>query len=444
MDSIRRAVENNRKIIEDAFNYIWSNPETGYREVKTSEYLEKIFTDLGYDLVKAEFVPGFYTVLDTGVPGPEILVLAELDALICKAHPDSNPETGAVHVCGHAAQCAAMVGIAKALKDENVVKNLCGKIRLCLVPAEELIEIDFRNQLKKQGKIKYLGGKTEFLARGYFDGVDLAFMVHTTDAENFCVNIGGVGCITKKVVYKGKSSHAGGSPWNGTNALYAASQGLVAANALRETFREKDIIRFHPIMTSGGDAVNAIPHEATIEAYVRSSNFEAMINANKKINQALCGAALSIGANVEIIDNAGYAPYKNDEGLIQVAIDALALAYPNLEFVSTGVISSGSTDMGDLSCVMPIIHPYAPGAIGVCHGSDFFIKDVESACIKSAVWQLNMLKVLLDNGGQRAKAIKDNYEAPFKSKEEYLAYLDSLSCSGDRIDYREDGAFVKA
>ena len=106
--------------------------------------------------------------------------------------------------------------------------------------------------------------------------------------------------------------------WNGINAMYAAMQGLSAANAIRETFAEQDIIRFHPIVTHGGEAVNAIPELVTIESYVRGAGFEAIKNANKKINQALCGGALSLGANVEIIDTPGYAPLKNDENMIQL------------------------------------------------------------------------------------------------------------------------------
>ena len=223
MKNLLSAVDKNRKLILDAERYIWQNPETGYKEFKTSAYLEKAFTDLGYDIVKAENITGFYTVIDTGRAGPEVLVLGELDSVLCPEHPDSDKITGAVHACGHNAQCAGLLGIAAALKEDGVLDSLCGKIRLCAVPAEELLEIAFRSNLKEQGIIKYLGGKTEFLHRGYFDGVDLAFMVHTTAYEKHVVRNGSVGCITKRVTYKGVSAHAGGAPWNGCNALYAWS-----------------------------------------------------------------------------------------------------------------------------------------------------------------------------------------------------------------------------
>ena len=81
----------------------------------------------------AEDITGFYTVIDTGKPEPEVLVLGELDSLICANHPDADPETGAVHCCGHSAQCAALLGLAAALKEPGILDGLSGRIRLCAV-----------------------------------------------------------------------------------------------------------------------------------------------------------------------------------------------------------------------------------------------------------------------------------------------------------------------
>lgn len=114
--------------------------------------------------------------MDTGKPGPTILILGELDSIICPEHKDANPETGAVHSCGHNVQCAALVGIAATLKEPGILDKFCGKIMLCAVPAEELLEIEYRTNLKKDGKIKYFGGKSKFPSKGYFDEVDMAFM----------------------------------------------------------------------------------------------------------------------------------------------------------------------------------------------------------------------------------------------------------------------------
>lgn len=438
MQKIINAVDKYRQLILDTERFIWKHPETGYKETVTSGYLAEEFEKLGYSLKMADGITGFYTVIDTGKPGPEVLILGELDSVICPTHPEADPVTGAVHSCGHNAQCAALLGIAAALKEPGMLDGLCGRIRLCAVPAEELLEIEYRSSLKEKGIIKYFGGKSEFLHRGYFDGVDIAFMVHTS-IKFYANKIGSVGCIAKHIIYKGAAAHAGGSPWNGKNALYAANCGLNAINAIRETFQEPDVIRVHPIITHGGDMVNAIPAKVELESYIRGSSFEAIKKANKKVNQALVGAAVSLNNNIEIIDVPGYAPLHNDPTMIQLFQEAYQQLMPDSSLTIVTRINSGSTDMGDLSSIMPVVHPYAGGAKGTSHGSDYYIDDPESACVTNAKWQLLMLKKLLENNAERAKQIIADYKPQFASKEDYLSYVDSLNDSGDRIQYHEDG-----
>lgn len=440
MEKIISAVDKHRALILEAERYIWNNPETGYKEYKTSAYMEKQFEKLGYELTRAEGITGFVTDIDTGREGPTLLILGELDSVICRNHPECDKETGAVHSCGHNAQCAALLGVAAALKEEGVLDGLSGKIRLCAVPAEELLEIEFRSALKAEGKIKYYGGKSEFLHRGLFDGVDLAFMVHTSVGKYAARKNGSVGCMAKSIIYKGKASHAGGAPWNGINALYAANCGLNAINAIRETFKEADLVRVHPIITDGGCMVNAIPETARLESYVRGSSFEAIVESNKKVNRALIGGALSLGANIEIIDVPGYAPMLNDAGMIDVMKEAYGLVSGGDELVIVPDMGTGSTDMGDLSAIMPAIHPYASGAVGTSHGADYYIQDPEKACVLNAKWQLATAKLLLENGAERAKRIVADFKPCFESKEAYLSYVDGLNASGDRIIYEtEDG-----
>lgn len=440
MFDFNSAVDRHRELILAAERYIWKNPETGYKEFKTDAYMKRTFTELGYELLEADGITGFVTVIDTGREGPEVLILAELDSIICPEHPEADKVTGAVHSCGHNAQCAALVGIAAALKEDGATEGLSGRIRLCAVPAEELLEIEYRMGLMRKGVITYVGGKSEFLSRGLFDGVDLAFMVHT--AHHFHTSKGSVGCIAKRITYKGKAAHAGGAPWDGNNALYAATCGLNAVNAIRETFRESDIIRVHPIMTSGGAMVNAIPESATLESYVRGKTFDAIERANKRVNRALIGGALSLGTNVDITDIPGYAPLLNDKELTALTHEAAELAIPEYKMSEHHSIGSGSTDMGDLSCIMPVIHAYCGGASGTAHGNNYYITDPEAACCASARLQLSMLTLLLSDGAQRAKRIVEEYKPQFASAREYLDYVDSLSSSGDRISYGDGEARV--
>jgi hypothetical protein len=107
-------------------------------------------------------------------------------------------------------------------------------------------------------------------------------------------------------------------------------------------------------------------------------------------------------------------------------------------------MSTGSTDMGDLSRIMPTVQPYAGGATGTFHGNNFYITDPERAAVDAAKWQLGMAKLLLENGAALAKKVIAEFKPEFPSKKAYLAYMDSLNTTGDRIDYiGEDAANVR-
>ena len=95
--------------------------------------------------------------------------------------------------------------------------------------------------------------------------------------------------------------------------------------------------------------------------------------------------------------------------------------------------------MGDLSTVMPVVHPYVKGNCGTSHGADYGIADPEWACVNSAKWQMTMLLTLLENDAARAKEIIANHTPYFKSHQEYFDFMDSLNCEGDRVTYNEDG-----
>lgn len=444
LSQLKGLVADQRELMFAAERHIWQHPETGYREWKTNEYLKAEYEKLGYELKMAGNIPGFYTDLDTGRPGPKLLIMGEMDSLIVSTHPECDPETGFVHACGHHAQSAALLGIAAALKKPGALDGMSGSIRLMVVPAEELIEIGYREGLRKEGVVKYFGGKVEFMHRGFMDGCDIALLVHTSnmDIKGIGVGEGNNGCVTKNISYVGVSSHAGGAPHNGVNALYAANIGLNAVNALRETFREEDYIRFHPIITKGGGAVNAIPNDVRMESYVRGATFDGIKNANTRINRALAASAAAMGANVILQDRPGYSPLHNEPTLVDITCEVVKQAFGEQALERKSAWGTGCTDMGDVSCVMPTVQPYCSGACGIGHGSDYGIDDPETALVISAQYQVLMAEALLSNNAELGKKVVDNAQLLFPDKKDFFAAIDKLFLDKEAVVKNADGTLT--
>lgn len=442
MNQYIKMVERHADLIGKAFDYIWANPETGYKEWKTNEYLKKEFQNLGYELAEAGDIPGFCAEIDTGKTGPTVLIFGEMDGLVIPGHPDADPETGAVHACGHCLQTAALLGLAAAIKEEGALDGLSGKIRLVVVPAEEGLKFEFRQELMKKGTICYESGKIEFLHRGLLDGGDLAFMIHlaTGPLHHGMINKGSNGLIKKAATFEGVSAHAGGSPHLGINALYASNSALQAINALRETFKDEDHIRVHPIISCGNCSVNAIPDKVTLHTGVRGATMDAVLAANKKINRAIAAAA-SVGAKVSITEEPGHCPRHTDDTLFCIFEKAMSEVLETVN-CDRNAWGAGCSDMGDISSLMPMAHPYVRGATGKGHGSDFFFIDGPTSCMESAKIQLLALRALLENNAEKAKKIVAEYKPFFASKEEYFKYIDSIERNFDAVEYQENGSVL--
>lgn len=446
MKDFLKIVEDYKDLILDAEKYLWQNPESGYKEYKTSAYMAEGFKKLGYELTYAQGITGFYTLLDTGKSGPTVLVLAELDSLINDQHPDCDKQTKCVHNCGHHAQCAAMLGLAAVLKRKEVLDKLCGKIKLCVVPAEEGIEVEYRKSLIEKGVIEFTSGKPEFISRGYFNDVDIAFMIHVMMAEDESIKFklmgGDNGVVRKTTKIIGKASHAGASPDKGINALNASNLTLLAINSLRETFREKDFVRIHSIITKGGTAVNAVPDQVVIESYVRAANSKALKETNEKVNRTIASCSAAFGAKVEITDLAGSEALIPDQNLVNLAEELLSETINKGEYECNNEMKASSTDMGDVSCLFPSIHAYVGGGKGTIHGKDFYIADPYLTCVEGAKFELGLLVKLLESDGVKAKEIIANYKPVFNSIEEYLAHKRSFNMSKQVVNYNENGTIT--
>lgn len=443
----KNTIENFRKIMLDAEKYLRLNPEIGYKEHKTQSYLIEQITALGYEITAYDNLTGFTAVYDSGKEGPTLLVFGELDALVNKAHPECDKQTGAVHSCGHNVQCATLLGVAGALKQN--APEISGKVKFFFVPAEEGIDYDYRRNLIDNGVIKYVWGKPEFIYRGAFDDCDLAFLMHTYPNEfngkKFYINLGNNGNIIKQTTFIGKSAHAGGFPHLGINALNTASSAISVANSLRETVKDEDHIRFHSIITNGGDSVNTVPEKIVVNSYVRGATIEAIKDANKKINNALKGVSVAFGSNVIIEDRFGSFPLKNDINMIDCAVQVLDKTFGNNSYVNSTDWGTICTDFGDISALIPSLQIFSCGMNGALHGPTSNGGNLEVSVIDSALFQYEFIVELLKNGAKKAKQIICSFKPAIKSKDEYFKQKDCFDSNvKEKIQYNnDDSIFIR-
>ena len=427
LDDVKRAVceaiDRQSEKIVTVGETIRKSPELGFKEFKTSRLVEETMREIGLQPKGGLAITGVRGEARGKTDGPTFALLGELDGLVVAGHPVADPQTGAAHACGHNAQVAGMLGAAMGLVGARAFEHLAGRVVFFAVPAEEYGDVAWRVEQARAGKLEFLGGKPELLRLGHFDDVDMAMMIHLTPQREYRkagVAASNNGCIVKTVRYIGRASHAGGAPHLGINALYAAQIGLSAINAIRETFRDEDSIRVHPIITHGGSQVNVIPGDVRIETYVRGKSVEAILDANVRVDRALKAGALALGAQVEIETLPGYLPLFNHEGMSKYFV-ANASDQLGADNVTQMGHRSGSTDMGDISHVMPTLHPYISGASGSGHGADYKITDPKLAYVENAKQLALMAVDMLWDGAKNAKGIIAEFK-PRLTKEAYLSF----------------------
>ena len=193
---------------------------------------------------------------------------------------------------------------------------------------------------------------------------------------------------------------------------------ISAINAQRETFRDEDSVRVHPIITKGGQLVNIVPAEVCMETYVRARQPDAMFDAAEKVDRSLRAAAMAIGCQVEIETVPGNLPLRNDpaltelfrENVEQVLGDNTYRQYPH---------ESGSTDAGDLSQLIPVLHPFMAGAQGDAHSCDWHIADHDDGYVAPAKTLAAMAIDLLCDNAACGRHVLAQYK-PAMTRQEYL------------------------
>lgn len=273
----------------------------------------------------------------------------------------------------------------------------------------------------------YFGGKQELIKKGYFDDIDMAMMFHSLDMGGKNALIGPVsnGFIGKKVRFIGQESHAGSAPEEGINALNAAMLAINNIHAQRETFKDSDKVRVHPIITKGGDIVNSVPADVQMESYVRARTIDGMLDSNNKVDRALKAGAMAVGAKVEITNIPGYLPILRNTELDKLFKENLSFLGIKEEDIIEGGDFTGSFDFGDVSHLMPTIHPMIGGIKGNLHTRDFEIIDEDMAYLLPAkAMALTVIDLLFDDASL-GKQILNNF-TPAMTKKEYLSFMESV------------------
>ena len=356
-DELKRAVceaiDRRADAIIDLGETILRHPETGFNEAKTAALVARQMATLGLRPRTGLALTGVQGRLSRGMGGPRVALIAELDSLRTSDHPLADPVTGAAHSCGHNAQIAGMLGAAIGLTESGITEHLAGEIVFFAVPAEEFIDVEERLGRVARGEIEFMLGKQELVAKGHFDDIDMAMMIHTGSASagkaRSAIADSSNGALVKQIRFVGRAAHAGGAPQLGINALNAAVIAMNAIAAHRETFWEKDTIRIHPIITKGGDAVSVVPAEVTMETFVRGGSLEAILDANRKVDRCLRAGAMAMGAEVEIQTIPGYLPQRNDKRFGRVFGDNVEAIFGPDTFQSSGH-RTGSTVPGRSTC----------------------------------------------------------------------------------------------
>lgn len=421
---IIKAIDENREAIIQAGKDIYCTPEMGYKEVESTRRTSEFLKELGLEVEENIAVTGCRARLNADSNGPKIALMGELDSVAVGEHPDAL-ENDNVHACGHNIQMGGLLGAALGLVKSGVLAELDGKIDIMATPAEEFIELEFREQLRKEGKITYFGGKQELIKNGALDDVDMSIMFHSLDLGENKALIGPVsnGFIGKKVQFTGREAHAGSAPYDGINALNAAMLAINNIHAQRETFKEADRVRVHPIITKGGDIVNVVPADVRMESYVRARTIQGMLDANIKVNRALQAGAMAVGAEVEITEIPGYLPILRHDDMEVILNENLIDLGLEGKIVDGGDFT-GSFDFGDVSHLMPTLHPMIGGVKGGIHTKDFRIVDEDLAYIVPAKAMAMTVIDLLFDGAKEAKTILDNFK-PVMTKDEYLKFMET-------------------
>ena len=318
------AVEARAAQLTEISHRIHENPELGFEEHFAHDLLAGAAEEAGLEVQRQAYGVETAFAARAGTEGPLVAFLCEYDAL-----------PGIGHACGH--NIIAASGLGAGLAAAEVVEDLGGRLLILGTPAEE-------------GG----GGKIHLMEGGAFAGVDAALMLHPAGLELAEMQTLAVQQLHAR--YYGRPAHAAAAPAAGRNALDGAVQGYVAAAALRQHIAPDE--RFHGIFTDGGQKPNIVPTFAETNWYVRSPTLKRLELLKERLADCLRGGALAAGVDLELAwADYYFAEVRSNGPLLELWKSNASAVGRHPRTPAPGRTVIGSTDMGNVSQVVPSIHP---------------------------------------------------------------------------------------
>jgi len=317
-------VDRRAEAIRGVSRQLHAHPELGFAESFAHDVLASTLEADGLAVSRSAFGLDTAFAAEAGERGATVAVVCEYDAL-----------PGIGHACGHNVIAAA--GIGAGLAAAALASEAGGRVRILGTPAEE-------------GG----GGKVFMLEAGAFDGCDAALMVHPAQADLLRMD----GIAVRQVVarYRGAAAHAAAAPHEGRNALDGAVLGYLNVAALRQHIRGDE--RIHGVFTDGGGKPNIVPASAATHWYVRAADLRRLDDLGERVAACLGAGATAAGCEVDLewLEPAFADLVSNPVLETLYADNARALGRDPLE-PTPELRVTGSTDMGNVSHVVPSIHP---------------------------------------------------------------------------------------
>ena len=382
--SVEHSVDRHRGELADLATKIHAHPELRFEETRAAAWICDLLSAHGFTVERGlGGMPTAFRAKCGHGPGPRVAILAEYDAL---------PQIG--HACGHNLIAAGAVGAFLAAAE--AAGRAAGEVVLLGTPGEE-------------GG----GGKIKLLEAGAFAELDAALMFHPLDRDLVAHHT--LASLWLTFAFTGTPSHAAATPHEGRSALTACMDTFRLVDGQRVHFR--DGVRVHGYITNGGQAVNIIPEHAACEFSVRARDVDELARVRAIVERCARAAAMASDVTVEIAVRQGYRDLRNNAAMARAfAAHTAALGRPSRE--ADPDLGAGSTDMGDVSHVVPSIHPYlaiCDEGSTTCHEHAFAAaacseRGIATTMIAAKAMARTALEILADT--QLRTAIRDEFAAP--------------------------------